>query len=124
MEYEDFRKVYFEIIKKCVKKLKNNRFACFVVGDVRDKDGFYYNFVDDTKKAFLDAGLRFYNDIVLVENVGTAAIRANKTFKSMRKVIKTHQNILVFYKGNPKEIKNNYKSIQFDDNTKFLLEEM
>ena len=30
-----------------------------------------------------------------------------------RKVAKMHQNILVFYKGNTKEIKNNYKKIEY-----------
>ena len=30
-----------------------------------------------------------------------------------RKVGKCHQNVLVFYKGNPKEIKNIYKKLDF-----------
>ena len=33
MEYSEFQKVYSIIINKVCKKLKNNRFACFVVGD-------------------------------------------------------------------------------------------
>jgi hypothetical protein len=41
MDYADFKEVYFSIIKKSVAQLKEDRFACFVVGDVRD--GFYYN---------------------------------------------------------------------------------
>lgn len=110
MDYNDFKIAYFEIIKKACAKLKNNRFACFVVGDVRDKNGFYYNFVDDTKKSFIDAGLKFYNEIILVNSIGSGALRANNTFKS-RKVVKMHQNVLVFYKGNPKEIKNNYNDV-------------
>ena len=114
MEYDEFKQVYFEIIKRTCRKLKQNRFACFVVGDVRDKDGFYYNFVDDTKKAFLDAGLKFYNDIILVNAVGTGALRANRLFAT-RKVVKMHQNVLVFYKGNPKEIKNNFKEVYIDN---------
>lgn len=115
MDYEDFKKVYFEIIKKACKKLKNNRFAVFVVGDVRDKEGFYYNFVDDTKKAFLDGGMKFYNEIILVNAVGTASLRAGKIFSTGRKVCKTHQNVLVFYKGDPKEIKNNYIETDLED---------
>jgi hypothetical protein len=31
MDYEEFKKVYAEIIKKSVEMLKPNRFACFVV---------------------------------------------------------------------------------------------
>ena len=115
MDYEGFKKVYFEIIKKACKKLKNNRFAVFVVGDVRDKEGFYYNFVDDTKKAFLDGGMKFYNEIILVNAVGTASLRAGRIFSTGRKVCKTHQNVLVFYKGDPKEIKNNYIETDLED---------
>ena len=116
MEYDDFKNVYFEIIKRTCKKLKNDRFACFVVGDVRDKNGFYYNFVDDTKKAFIDSGLNFYNEIILLNSVGSASLRTRQ-FEASRKVVKCHQNVLVFYKGNPKNIKNNFKEI-FIDNIK------
>jgi hypothetical protein len=45
-----------------------------------------------------------------VENIGAAAIRANNPMKT-RKVVKTHQNILVFYKGDKKQIKNIFKEI-------------
>jgi len=41
MEYNDFIKAYAEIIKKAVAKLKSGGYACFVVGDIRDKKGFY-----------------------------------------------------------------------------------
>ncbi len=38
--YEDFIKEYREVIKKAVDKLKPNRFATFIVGDIRDDKGF------------------------------------------------------------------------------------
>jgi hypothetical protein len=38
-------------------------------------------------------------------------MRAAKTFNGGRKVIKLHQNVLVFYKGNPKNIKSNYPEL-------------
>ncbi|MFA7746503.1 chromosome partitioning protein ParB, partial [Salinicoccus roseus] len=66
MEYDDFVAAYSEIIKRGASRLKNDRFAVFVVGDIRDKKGIYRNFVDDTKKAFLESGLHFYNEIVLI----------------------------------------------------------
>lgn len=46
--------------------------------------------------------------------LGTAMIRANQTFKS-RKLVKVHQNVLIFYKGDIKEIKNNFDEIEIDD---------
>lgn len=119
MDYSDFISVYGQIIAKFIKKLKDNTFACFVVGDVRDKNGFYYDFISDTKKIFINNGMKLYNEMILIESMATGALRAHN-FTVGRKVVKGHQNvlvfykgeqleqkkhILVFYKGNPKEIK-------------------
>ena len=103
MAYPEFIKIYREIIKKACDRLKNDRFACFVVGEVRDKKGNYYNFVGDTVQAFKDAGLYFYNEAVLVTAVGSLPVRAGKQFSASRKLGKTHQNILVFVKGDGKK---------------------
>lgn len=111
MEYKDFCKAYKGIIDKACNKLKENRFAVFVVGDVRDKAGAYRNFIDYTKKCFNDNGLVTYNEAILIDMLGTAMIRANQTFKS-RKLVKVHQNVLVFYKGDLKKIKDNFKEIE------------
>lgn len=115
MGYDDFCKVYAEIIAIACRKLKQDRFAVFVVGDVRDKKGFYRNFVDYTKKCFNDNGCMTYNELILIEQFGTAGMRAAHTFGALRKVIKTHQNVLVFYKGNPKNIKNNFAEIEIEE---------
>ena len=112
MPYGEFMDIYKEIIYNSCKQLKNDRFAVFVVGDVRDKKGLYQNFIAHTKEAFINAGLKLYNELILVEQSGTAALRAGKTFTAGRKVVKTHQNVLVFFKGDPKTIKNNYKEIE------------
>lgn len=101
--YEEFKNAYFEIIKKTCALLKNDRFACFVVGEVRNKKGNYYNFVGDTVQAFKEAGLNYYNEAILVTSVGSLPIRAGKQFSSGRKLGKTHQNILVFVKGDGKK---------------------
>ena len=110
MSYDKFLEVYKEIIRKSCDKLKEDRFAVFVVGDVRDKKGFYQNFVSDTIMAFWNCGVILYNEMILLNSLGSAAIRANQSFKS-RKVVKVHQNVLVFYKGNPKNIKENYPEL-------------
>jgi DNA modification methylase len=103
LEYKEFVEAYREIIAKTCSLLKQDAFACFVVGDVRDKKGNYYNFVGDTIQAFLDAGLSYYNEAILITCVGTLPIRAGRTFASTRKLGKTHQNVLVFLKGNAKK---------------------
>ena len=102
LSYSEFRDSYREIIAKSCAKLKDDRFACFVVGEVRDKKGKYYNFVGDTISAFLDAGVSYYNEMILVTAVGSLPIRAGRSFSASRKIGKTHQNVLVFVKGDPK----------------------
>lgn len=108
MPYAQFKEKYTRIIKKAVDKLNDNCFACFVVGDVRDKDGFYYNFVSHTKDAFITAGAKLYNECILLNAIGSAPVRASMIFKASKKTIKIHQNILVFYKGDPTKIKQKY----------------
>lgn len=107
-EYDEFIEMYRAIIKKCARKLKYNRFACFVVSNFRDKKtGFYHDFVGDTIRAFEDVGLHFYNDGILVNSIGSLPLRAGKQFDSGRKFGKMHQNVLVFYKGdNHADIRN------------------
>jgi hypothetical protein len=84
--------------------LKDNAFFAIVVGDIRDKKGYYRNFIGDTKKAFFDAGCKLLNDCVLLESGATAALRAGGQFNKGRKVVKIHQNVLVFVKGDEKQI--------------------
>lgn len=120
MKYEDFKDAYFSIIKKSVSQLKEDRFACFVVGDVRDKKGFYYNFVSDTIQAFEEAGAKLYNEIILVNVVGSLSIRVRRQFNGGRKVGKMHQNVLVFYKGDPKKIKENFPELNLGDDLEEL----
>ena len=108
MNYTDFITAYTDIINIACRKLKNDRFAVFVVGDIRDKQGFYRGFTDETKRIFEGVGLHLYNEGILLEQYATAVMRAGLIFDGGHKLTKVHQNVLVFYKGNPKEIKNNY----------------
>lgn len=98
MDYEDFKIKYRAIIELSVKKLKPKSYAIFVVGEVRDKKGYYLDFVGDTKRAFLDCGMKFYNEMILQNNIGSAAIRVPRIFEASKKIVKVHQNVLVFYK--------------------------
>lgn len=111
MEYEQFQGAYRKIIDIACRKLKEDRFAVFVVGDVRDKKGFYRNFIDYTKECFNKNGLQTYNEIILLEQLGTVPLRARRSF-AKRKVVKVHQNVLVFYKGDISNIQLNYNDIE------------
>lgn len=103
MDQDEFIAAYEIIIEQAVACLKPDRFACFVVGDYRDRQGFYRNFVSATIQAFERAGARLYNEAILVTSVGSLPIRAAKQFRTTRKLGKTHQNILVFCKGDPRK---------------------
>lgn len=103
MKWDAFLEAYYRIIGSAAVRLKNNRFAVWVIGEVRDKQsGIYRNFVGETIRAFKAAGLEFYNEAVLVTPVGTLPIRAGRMFAGSRVLGKTHQNVLVFVKGDRK----------------------
>ncbi len=51
------------------------------------------------------AGAKYYNEIILINVAGSLPVRINRQFQGGRKVGKMHQNVLVFYKGDPKAIK-------------------
>jgi len=115
--YEDFLQILDNGFSDAIKCLKDDRFAVITVGDVRNKkNGAYYGFVDDIKQIFKRNGMYLYNDIVLINPYGTAPQRAGRQMRT-RKLVKVHQNVLVFYKGDTKSIKNNYHKLdpsQFD----------
>lgn len=103
MEVEAFDQRYREIVKLAVERLKDDRFAVFVVGDYRSKGpGFYRRLISKTEDAFEAAGARLYNEFILVTSVGSLPIRTAKQFRSTRKAGKTHQQVLVFVKGDPR----------------------
>lgn len=120
MNYADFSEAYEEIINISCRKLKNNRFAAFVVGEIRDSKGAYRDFVGLTKSLFRKNGLHLYADSVFLEQYGTAPMRAGKQFEAKRKPVKVHQNVLVFYKGDLNTIERiNQQDIEKADLSKF-----
>lgn len=102
MPYDDFLTAYRGIIAAGLDRLRADRFAVWVIGEVRDRRGLYRGLVPDTIRAFTDAGAALYNEAVLVTPVGSLPIRAGRQFASGRKLGKTHQTVLTFVKGDPK----------------------
>lgn len=98
--YSGFMAKYRKIFARCVDMLAKDAFLIVKVGEIRDKKtGIYRNFVGDNIALFSSLGLQYYNEIILLNSCGTAPARAQKLFAS-RKVVKVHQNVLVFVKGN------------------------
>ena len=108
MDEDSFDKKYFSIVKKATTKLKDNRFFAIVVSEVREqsltgnyKIGKYKGLVWKTIRACEEAGLHFYNDMILFNSQHQASRVVDTYFERNRKVASVHQNILVFVKGNP-----------------------
>lgn len=113
--YDEFLVILSNAYRDALACLKDNRFAVIVVGDVRDKKtGFYRNFIDDMKRIFRDNGAALYNELILIETGASTALLAAR-YMGSRKVVKMHQNILVFYKGNPKDIAKHFPKIEFSE---------
>jgi hypothetical protein len=105
MSWDDFLQVYRRTIAATVRALRPNSFAAWTVGEVRTRGsvGEYLGLVPETIRAFVDAGAPLYNECILVEPGGTKGLRAARPMQASRKVAKTHQNVLIFVKGDPRE---------------------
>jgi DNA modification methylase len=99
--YESFLIAYKEIITRSVNLLADNSFAVWIVSEIRDEQGNYRNFVGDTINAFEQAGMKYYNECVYVQQSGSWAMRIGRMFGASRKIARIHQNILIFAKGDP-----------------------
>jgi len=97
MKDNEFVTKYESIITKSCNKLIKGGYAVFVVGDLRDNKGYQKDFTGITKQAFAKAGMKLYNELILVNSVGTKAMTLERGFKN-GKLAKVHQNIYVFVK--------------------------
>lgn len=110
MSWRTFKDRYRVIIERCVLRLNSNRFACFVVSEIRDGNGSYKGLVPYTIDCFVRAGAWYYNEAILVNTVGSLPVRIANQF-THRKIGRTHQNILIFYKGDMEQIPRHFKGI-------------
>lgn len=113
--YEEFLVQYKNIFKQCYDLLEDNSFCVLKVGEIRNKKtGANRCFVPDTVKIMTEIGFIYYNDIILLNPTRLAAIQANRSMRT-RKVVKCHQNIPVFYKGNLKKIQDKLPPIEYTE---------
>jgi DNA modification methylase len=106
--YATFMAWYQYIFAQAVDRLRPGRFLVVKVGEIRDPKGVHRNFVGRNIACFTDLGLHYYNEAVLLTKTGSLPIRAKKPFTNMRKLGRSHQNVLVFYKGDIKDIPNSF----------------
>jgi len=116
--YEQFIEEYRKIIQQAYSNLAYDTFAVIVVEEIRDKNGIMYGFVPDTIRAFVDAGFKYYNELILENRIMSLGVRCPKYFEQSRKIGRHHQNVLVFFKGNPKNIEQKFG--KFSEGKEFL----
>lgn len=110
--YEDFLRILDNGLTGAVGCLKNDRFAVVVMSNVRGgKKGGYFDICSDITRIMQRNGLVLYNEIILVNAIGSAAVRAGKQMQS-RKVVRVHQEVLVYFKGDPKNIKATFPEVE------------
>lgn len=97
-DYEGFRQILDNAFSGAARVLKPGRFAAVVMSNVRDKRGFYRDICGDIRAIMARNGLHLYNEIVLINSVGSASMRAANYMRN-RKVARMHQNVMVFHKG-------------------------
>jgi hypothetical protein len=114
MPYPQFLEAYSDIIAAAGALLSPDRFAVWVIGEVRHKTGHgaCLGLVADTIKAFQAAGMELYNDHVMLTPIGTAPQRAPKQFDAGRKAGRVHEYALVFVKGDARKASQWLGSVQ------------
>jgi len=106
--WTEFCMKYQTIMRKAALRLKEQRFAVVVVGNIRDDEGFLRDMRVPTESAMLEAGFRHYNDFVLLTPIGSLPLRINRQFSRGRKAGSAHQYVMCFFKGNPESIRKEF----------------
>ena len=116
--YAEFLHKYTSILCKAAKCLKDNSFFVIVVSEVREEcrgieRSNFVGLVPDTIHILRDkCSLHYYNEIIIMNNIGSLPIRAPKYFDQSRKIGRMHQNCLVFYKGDLSAIEEKFGKLQ------------
>lgn len=107
MGYDDFADHYVDAIGHAVDALHPHRFSVWVVGNYRDqRTGHLRDLVGLTIGGHIAAGAHYHSECIIIDPVGTGAMRASATFGALRRPIRTHQTVLVFVKGDVKAAAN------------------
>lgn len=82
--------------------LADDRYVVWVTSDIRDRRGAYRGLVGETVRQAQEAGLSLESEAIMLDQVGHAAMRAERTFRGTRRLTRVHQHVLVFVKGSAK----------------------
>ncbi len=95
--YDEFNAGMFFCALSHAKVMKPGSYTCIVVGNFRDKTGELVDFRSHTVENFREAGFKFWQEIILSKNFGSAAKRSTNSWKG-HKLVPIHEFLLVFRK--------------------------
>ena len=98
LRWSEFEEKLGTIIRKAETLLVGGGRMIIVIGNIRDKKGYYLDLCGTVKRAASEK-LRLFNELIMVNHIGSKALAANRIFQSSNgKIISCHQNIFVFEK--------------------------
>ncbi len=112
--WPDFLEWYEQLLHRACALLAPNRFAVLVVGEIRDPTGAYRDLVGHTVDAMAMAEFVYFNEAAYITPIGSLPVRTAAQFPTSRKLGKGHQNVLVFYNGDPRAIRKDWPKLGGD----------
>ena len=96
--YEEFNAAMWFCANAHFPLLKPGAFVCITVGNFRDKKtGELVDFRSHTVDNFKEAGFKFWQEIILSKNFGSAAKRSTNAWRGL-KLVSRHEFLLIFRK--------------------------
>lgn len=99
---QDFDQAIHDTIREAARILRPDRFATFIVGNVRDKRGRLRSMHTLMVQACEASGLTYVQDAILVTPLGSVQTTAARAFTATRTLGRTHQEIVTVCKGSRK----------------------
>lgn len=99
---EEFDAAMVETVTETARVMADNRFAAFIVGNVRDGQGRLRSMHALMVRACAEAGLDYVQDAVLLTPIGSVRTTSARAFLATRSLGRVHQEVMIFCKGDRK----------------------
>lgn len=103
MRWGQFTEALTGIVTRTVAALRPDRFAAWVVSDIRDRRGGLRDLPGEIARAHQEAGATWLDDLAVIDPIGSGRLRAKRPFVRGRKTLRSHQRVLVFCAGDARE---------------------
>jgi len=101
MDQAQFWDAFDKALMGCYHAAKEGAFMVLILGNVRQPDGRVVDLSGLTIQLAQGHGWALYNDCIYLQPIGTAGMRMGQ-FTDTRKLVRVHESVLVFYKGDTK----------------------